>query len=62
MFIPLPKFFSRVSLVFVYKHSNIGVKNITCNCIKGYKLDVDILNALYYSLCLELENCLELIY
>jgi hypothetical protein len=62
MFIPLRKFFSHVSLVFVYKHNNTGVKNVTFNCIKDYKLDVDILNALYYLLCLELENCLELIY
>lgn len=50
-----------MSLVFIYKHNNIGGTNITCNCIEGCNLDVDILNALY-SVCLEVENCLELIY
>ena len=59
-FILFPKFFSHVSSVFIYKHNNIGINNVTCNCIKG-KLDVDISNTLY-SVCLELENCLELIY
>jgi len=61
MFISVPKFFSHVSSVFIHKHNNTGIKNITHNCIKVCTLDVDILYTLY-SLCLELENCLELIY